>query len=255
MATIQAGAVMMPGLVGDVSIPRQTSDSVATWRTEGGIATESDPVFDAVTLTPHRLTSYTVYSMQLLRQSTLDIDKIVADTLYYSIANALETAGLEGSGTSQVPAGILNAGVNDAAHGSSNPTVASWANIVNMEKMVAVDNALVAKMAYICKATAAAKLKTTTRDSTAGGYIWENDPLLKGTIDGYPAFVTNVYTDDTIIFGDWTQLMYGQWGGLDLLVNPFSLDTYAQVRVVIAGYFDVALRHAESFARIDDLKL
>jgi len=253
MSTIKAGAKMMSGLVGDVSIPRLTTDSVATWRTEGGIATESDPVFDAVTLTPHRLTTYTVYSMQLLRQSTLNIDKIVADTLYYSIANALETAGLEGSGTSQVPAGILNAGVNDATHGSSNPTVASWANIVNMESMVAVDNALASSMAYICKATAAAKLKTTTRDSTAGGYIWENDPLLKGTIDGYPAFVTNVFTDDTIIFGDWTQMMYGQWGGLDLLVNPYSLDTYAQVRVVIAGYFDVALRHAESFARIDDL--
>ena len=253
MATVRAGAKMLPGLVGDVSIPRQTTDSVATWRTEGGIATESDPVFDAVTMTPHRLTSYTVYSMQLLRQSTLDIDKIVADTLYYSIANALETAGLEGSGTSQVPAGILNASVNDATHGSSNPTVASWANIVNMEKMIAVDNALAAKMAFIMKTTAAAKLKTTVRDSTAGGFIWEQDPLLGGTVNGYPALTSNVYTDDTVIFGDWTQLMYGQWGGLDLLVNPFSLDTYAQVRVVIAGYFDVALRHAQSFSRIDDL--
>ena len=255
MATMQAGAQMMAGLVGDVSIPRQATDSVATWRTEGGLAKQSDPTFEALTLTPHRLTTFTEYTMQLLRQSTLNIDKIVSDTLFYSIANALEAAALEGSGTSQVPAGILNASVNDATHGSTAPTLASWANIINMEKMVAVDNAMVAKMAFIVKATAAAKLKTTTRDSTAGGYIWENDPLLKGTIDGYPAFVTNVFSDDTIIYGDWSQLLVGQWGGLDLLVNPYSLDTYATVRVVVAGYFDVGLRHLESFSRIDDLKL
>ncbi len=254
MPTMAAGAQMLSGLVGDISIPRLATDSVATWRTEGGVATESDPTFEAVTMKPHRLTSYTVYSMQLLRQGTPDVTQIVNNTLYYSIANALETAALEGSGTSQVPQGILNASnVNDATHGSSSATVASWTNIINMEKMVAVDNALAAKMAWIVKSTAAAKLKTTARDSVAGGYIWENDPLLGGTVDGYPAYVTNVFTDDTVIFGNFAELMYGQWGGLDLLINPYSLDTYAQVRVVIAGYFDVALRHGQSFSRIDDL--
>ena len=255
MATVKAGATLMTGLEGDLSIPKLSSDSTATWRTEGGVATQSDPVFAAVTMTPHRLTTFTEFTNQLLRQSSLDIEAIVRNTLYYSIANALETAALEGSGTSQVPQGILNASVNDATHGSTAPTLASWSNIIDMEKMVAVDNALAAKMAFIVKSTAAAKLKTTTRDSTAGGYIWENDPLLGGTIDGYPAYVTNVYTDDSIIFGNWAELMIGQWGGIDLLVNPYSLDTYATVRVVIAGYYDVAVKHAESFARIDDLKL
>ncbi len=256
MATIKAGAKMMSGLVGDVTMPRLATDSVATWRTEGGVAKQSDPTFEALTLTPHRLTTYTEYTMQLLRQSSLDIDQIVQNTLFYSIANALETAGLEGSGTSQVPAGILNAGVNDATHGSTAATLASYLNIVNMEKMIAVDNALVAKMAYIMKTAAAAKLKTTPKvSSTDSVHIWENDPLLGGVVNGYPALVTNVYTDDTIIFGDWTALNYGQWGGLDLLVNPYSLDTYATVRVIIAGYFDVGLTHVESFSRIDDLKL
>ena len=255
MATMRAGATMLTGLVGDVSIPRQATDSTATWRSEGGVATESDPTFEAVTMTPHRLTSYTIYSMQLLRQGTPDITKIVNDTLYYSIANALETAAFEGDGTSNVPVGILNGtNVGDATHGSTNPTLASWANIVNMESMVAVDNALAARMAYIMKATAAAKLKTTARDSVGGGYIWEGS-LAGAPVNGYPAYVTNVFTDDSIVFGDFSALMYGQWGGLDLLINPYSLDTYAQIRVVIAGYFDIALRHGQSFSRIDDLKL
>jgi len=254
MASVQAGAQMLTGLVGDVSIPRLATDSSATWRTEGGVATESDPTFEAVTMTPHRLTSYTVYSMQLLRQGTPDVTGIVNDTLFYSIANALETAAFEGDGTSQVPVGILNGtNVNDATHGSTSATVANWTNIVNMEKMVAVDNALAARMAYIMKATAAASLKVTEKASSTGQFIYGQDPLLGGTVNGYPAYVSNIFTNDSVIFGDFSALMYGQWGGLDLLVNPYSLDTYAQVRVVIAGYFDVALRHGQSFARINDL--
>ena len=254
MASMRAGATMMTGLVGDVAIPRQATDSTATWRTEGGIATESDPTFESVTMTPHRLTSYTVYSMQLLRQGTPDVTKIVNDTLYYSIANALEAAAFEGDGTSQVPVGILNGtNVNDATHGSSNPTVASWANIVNMEKMVAVDNAFAAKMAYIMKATAAAKLKVTEKASSTAQFIYGQDPLLGGSVNGYPAYIFNGFTNDTVVFGDFSALIYGQWGGLDLLVNPYSLDTYAQIRVVIAGYFDIALKHGQSFARINDL--
>ena len=253
MASVSAGATFMNGLVGDVAIPRLATDSVATWRTEGGIATESDPTFESVTMTPHRLTSYTVYSMQLLRQSTLDIDKIVSDTLSYSIANALETAAFEGDGTSQVPVGILNGNnVNDADHGSTS-TLASWGNIVNMEKMIAVDNALAAKMAFIMKAPAAAQLKITSADSVGGGYIWQNDPLLGGTVNGDPAYVSNVFTNNSIIFGNFAELMFGQWGGLDLLINPYSRDTYAEVRVVIAGYFDVALKHGQSFATMNAL--
>jgi len=55
------------------------------------------------------------------------------------------------------------------------------------------------------------------------------------------------------LFGNWSELLFGQWGGIDLLINPYSLDTYAQIRVVAAGYYDVAVKHVESFARINDV--
>ena len=254
MASMKAGAMLWTGLEGDVSIPKASANSTATWRSEGGVSTQSDPTFTAVTMSPNRLTTHTEYTMQLLKQSTIDIERFVRENLYYSIANALETAIYEGSGSSNQPTGILEASVNDATHGSTNPTAATWANIVGMESMVAVDNALNAACAYIMKSTAAASLKTTEKASNTAQFIWQDAPLTGGTVNGYPAFVTNVFTDDTVIFGNFKELIVGQWGqGLDLLVNPYSLDTYATIRVVVAGYYDVALRHAESFARIDDL--
>jgi len=257
MVSLQAGAQLWTGLEGDISIPRAASNSVATWRSEGGIATQSDPTFEAVTMSPNRLTTYTEYTQQLLKQSTNDIEGFIRENLYYSIANALETAVYEGDGASNQPTGILNAtGVGDATHGSSNPTVCSWANIVNMEKHVAVDNALKSGMAYVMKSTAAAKMKVTTKSDYQGGYIWESfAPIApKGMVNGYDSYVTNVFTDDTVIFGNFADLIVGQWGGgLDLLVNPYSLDTYATIRVVVAGYYDLAVKHGQSFSRIDDL--
>lgn len=254
MASLRAGASLWTGLEGDISIPKASGNSTAYWRSEGGLATQSDPTFTAVTMSPNRLTAYTEYTQQLLKQSSIDIERFVRENLYYSIANALETAVYEGTGSSNQPTGILEASVNDATHGSTNPTAASWANIVNMESMVAVDNALTAKMAYVMKSTAAAALKTTEKASNTAQFIWGQDPLLGGVVNGYPALVTNVFTDDTVIFGNFSELIIGKWGsGLDLLVNPYSLDTYATIRVVVAGYYDLAIKHAESFARIDDL--
>jgi HK97 family phage major capsid protein len=243
------------GLKGDVSIPKASANSTAYWRSEKGVATQSDPTFTVVTLTPNRLTAYTEYTNQLLIQSSINVEQFVRDNLAYSVANALEIAAFEGSGSSNVPQGILNAGVNDATHGSTNPTACNWSNIVGMEKMIAVDNALAARMAYVMKATAAAKLKVTKKDTYQGGFIWENySPLMpEGLVNGYPALVTNVFTNDTVIFGNFSELMIGQWGGLDILVNPYTLDTYDTVRVIIAGYYDVAVKHAESFARINDM--
>ena len=255
MVSLQAGVSLMTGLQGDLSFPKASANSTAYWRSEKGVATQSDPTFTAVTMTPNRLTAYTEYTNQLIRQSSIDVERFVRENLFYSVANALETAVYEGSGSSNVPQGILNASVNDATHGSTNPTAANWANIVNMEQMVAVDNALMGKMAYIMKSSAAGKLKRTLKSDYQGGYIWENyTPLApQGLVNGYPAYITNVFTNDTVLFGNWAEGMVGQWGGLDILVNPFTLDTYDTVRVIIAGYYDFAVRHAESFARINDL--
>ena len=54
------------------------------------------------------------------------------------------------------------------------------------------------------------------------------------------------------IFGNWADLLIGMWGGLDLQVNPFSLDTKGAVRIVAFQDIDIAVRHVESFSAIQD---
>ena len=265
MASVGAGAKLLTGLSGDVAFPRRATDSAATWRSEGGLSTQSDPTYEQVTLTPKRLTTHTEFTHQLLRQSSIDVEAEVRDTLFYAVANALETAVYSGSGSSNQPTGILNtSGVNDGDHGS-NGTILSWDNVVGLETMVATDNGMAAKMAYITNATAAGKMKTTLKSTYQGGYIWEMfTPLTKGMVNGYDAYITNNISNSitrgtnsncsALVFGDWSQLLIGQFGAVDLIVNPYSLDTYGEIRVVVAGYYDIAVKQPKAFAAIAGLE-
>jgi HK97 family phage major capsid protein len=260
----RAGATVMGNLNGDVKFPRRASDSTATWRSEGGLSTQSDPTYEALTLTPNRLTAYTVFSRQLLRQSSMDVEAEVKDSLMYGHMNALETAVFTGSGTSNQPTGLFASAINDGDHGS-NGTVLNWDNIIQLERMVAEDNALEGSLAYITNAKAAGKMKKTLKSTYQGGYIWEMfTPLTDGMINGYNAYITNALSStltrgtgtglSAIVFGNWRDLIIGQWGALEFIVNPYSRDTYDEIRVTGVGYFDLGLRHVESFAAIEGLE-
>ena len=260
----RAGATILSGLQGDVKFPRRASDSAAAWRSEGGEATQGDPGYEALTMTPKRLTGYSVYSRQFLRQGSIDVENEVRDTLLYGHLNALETAVFTGSGSSNQPTGLFASSINDGDHGS-NGTVLTWENIIQLERMVAEDNALVGNLAYITNATAAGKMKQTLKSTYQGGYIWEMfTPLTDGMINGYSAYVTNAVPNSltrgtgtglsAVVFGNWADLIIGQWGAIEFIVNPYSRDTYDEIRVTGVGYFDLGLRHVNSFAAIEGLE-
>jgi HK97 family phage major capsid protein/HK97 family phage prohead protease len=261
----RAGATILSNLQGDIKFPRRASDSVAYWRSEGGLATQSDSTYEALTLSPNRLTAYSMFSRQFLRQSSFDVEAEVRDTLMYAHLNALETAVYTGSGTSNQPTGLFASSINDGDHGS-NGTVLNWDNIVQLERMVADDNALDGSLAYITSSKAAGTMKVTLKSTYQGGYIWSMDQALAdGSLNGYDAYVSNnVPTNLTrgtgsnltaVIFGNWKDLIIGQWGAMEFIVNPYSRDQYDEIRITGVGYFDLGLRHVESFAAIEGLEV
>jgi len=67
--------------------------------------------------------------------------------------------------------------------------------------------------------------------------------LTKGTASGICS---------AIIFGNFADLIIGMWGGLDLMVDPYSNSTSGTVRVVALQDVDVAVRNAVSFSAMKD---
>lgn len=247
-SVMQAGATMLSGLQGDVKIPKKTAASSAGWiATEGGAAAESEPTLGQVTMSPKTLGAFTDITRLMMMQSSLDIEALIRNDLSTALALAIDLGALAGSGTLGQPTGIKNvSGINaPTAFAGVNPT---FAEIVAMETAVAEDNALMGNLAYILPAGMYGALKTTTKDAGSGQFVVEPG----NTINGYRAIVSNQVTAGDLYFGNFSDLLVGMYGGLDITVDPFTNSTSGTVRIVALQTMDVAVRHAVSFAFNND---
>ena len=242
-SVMAAGARMLGGLSGDVKIPKKTAAASAAWiASEGGAATESEMTVGNVSLAPKTLGAFTDVTRQLLIQSSLDVEGLIRDDLVKAMALAIDKAGLEGTGSSGQPTGILStSGVNTVTNfAAANPT---FAEVVTLETAVAEDNALNGNLAYILPASMNGALKTTAKDAGSGQFVSQG-----GQINGYNAIVSNQATAGNLYFGNFDDLLIGMFGGLDIVVDPYTASTTGTVRVVALQSVDVGVRHAESFA-------
>jgi HK97 family phage major capsid protein len=247
-SVMQAGARMLTGLSGDVKIPKKTAASTAGWiSTEGGAASESEMTVGTVSMVPRNLGAFTDLTRQLMLQSSLDVEALIRDDLAQALALAIDKAGLEGTGSSGQPTGILStSGVNTVtAFAAAVPT---FAEVVTLETALAEDNALMGNLAYILPASMYGGLKTKEKATGTAQFVVEPG----NTINGYRAIVSNQATAGNLYFGNFSDLLIGMWAGLDILVDPYTSSTSGTVRIVALQTVDVAVRHAVSFAYGND---
>jgi len=249
-SVMQAGARMLNGLSGDVKIPKKTAAAAAGWiATEGGASAESEMTVGSVSLVPKTLGAHSDVTRQLLIQSSLDVEALIRDDLAQAIALAIDLGALSGSGSSGQPTGIKNtSGINTVDFGTAPDLVPTFAQVVDMETQVAIDNALTGNLAYIMGAAMYGALKTTTVDSGSGRFVVEPG----GTINGYRGIVSNQAAAGDAYFGNFADLLVGMFGGLDIVVDPYTASTSGTVRVVALQSCDVAVRNAVSFCLGND---
>jgi len=237
----ELGATVIRDLQGDVALPKQTGRATGYWLNEGGSPTESDQAVGQVSLRPKTVGAFTDITRRLQLQSSLDAEEFVKRDLATTLALMIDLAAINGVGSQNQPLGILNTtGIGSVTiNAASTP---DWGDIVDLEKSIAVDNALIGNLAYLVNATIAANMKQTAKESGYPTYLMED-----GRANGYKVGVSNQVPADTIIFGNFSDLIIGLWSGLDLTVDPYTHSTSGTVRVVALQDVDVALRHAESF--------
>ena len=235
-------ATVLNGLSGDVKIPRKSAASTAAFiSSEGGAAGESEMTIGSVTMSPKTLGAYTDCTRQLLIQSSLDVENLIRNDLAQSMAIAIDDGALEGSGSSGNPTGITNtSGINTVSLSSA--AAPTWAEMVSMETAVRVDNALMGDLAYIVHPTNYGTLKTTEKATNTAQFVANNDE-----INGYKAIVSPQMTANNYVFGNFSDLLVGFFGGVDILVDPYSNSTSGTVRVVALQSMDSNVRHAVSF--------
>lgn len=271
------GPTVLSGLVGNVAIPRQISQTATYWVTEATAITQAEATFDQVTMSPKQLGARSQYSRLMLQQSTPDIEGVVRNDLAKVMALGLDLAAINGSGSAGQPRGILNqAGIGSVAMGTNgaaltNATTASTSGLdqlIQLERAVDVANALNGNLWYLTNAKVVAQLKQLK--TQYADYLWTGDRQdttsgTAGGINGYRVARSNQVPStlvkgtsgavcSALVFGDFSQLIIGMWGGLEILPNPYGSGYNAgSVDIRAMQTCDLNVRHVESFAAITDI--
>lgn len=239
LALAGAGMTTLSGINGNISIPKQSGSSQAYWVGEGSSPTESQQTIEQVNLSPKTCGAFTDFSRKLLLQSDISVEAMVRDDLAKSLALELDRVGLNGSGSSNQPLGIINTtGIGT----QSLTSFGTFEEYIGMETDVAVANADAGSLRYIINASARGALKSTKKDAGSGEFVFSDNE-----INGYPVTVSNQLSNNDALFGDFSQLIMAMWSGLDLTVDPYAGATAGTVRIIALQDVDFAVKQPGAF--------
>ena len=222
---VGAGAKYLTNLVGDVQVPIMGASNVG-WAGEVADAVSGDPSFSHVTLQPKRITAYIDLSKQFIAQDSLAAEQLIREDLVKAINNKLEATilGAESGSTTQ-PQGMFDA--------ISATSVSGFADVCNKEADVEDAN-INGDCVYI--------MSNKAKSTKSTQLVMEN-----GEIDGTKVFNTSHVNGKKYLYGDFSNLAIGQWGAIDLTVDPYTLARSGQIRLVVNAYFDAKILRPSAF--------
>jgi HK97 family phage major capsid protein len=244
---MRLGATTMPGLVGSVAIPKQITAATANWfASEAGTATESNITFGQLPLTPKTVGGYVEISRQLLLQSTPNAEGIVNADLAKVIGLAVDSAALTGPGTAGQPTGIAST----SGVGTANPATGTnigYADMIRFQTTVAGSNAMMPGFGYVTTPTIAGILMGKPRFTNSDTPIWGGN-ILDGSVVGAQALTSLQVSSATMFGGDFSQVVIGEWGVLEIEANPYAQFQSGIVGVRALYSVDVGVRYPAAFA-------
>lgn len=231
---VAAGAKYMSGLIGDVQVPIMGAGNV-TWEGEVASAKEAGYTFTSKKLQPKRLTAYVDISTQFLVQDSIGAEQAIRADIVAAINSKLESTILgSAQGSTTTPAGIF--------YGQTPKKITTFKDICDLEASIEDAN-VIGECKYVMSNKAKAALRNMAKSSKSTQLVMEN-----GEVDGTPVLNTSNVEAQNIAYGDWNNLAIGQWGSIDLVVDPYTLAKDGQVRIVINAFFDAVTLRPEAFA-------
>jgi HK97 family phage major capsid protein/HK97 family phage prohead protease len=265
--TALLGATFLPGLVGKVAIPRQISQTGTYWVGESGAITEGEATFDQVTLQPRTIGALSKISRLMMLQSTPAIEMLARRDLMSVGALAIDLAALSGTGASNQPTGINNQAGVGSVIGGTNGANLSFDHIISLQYATKAANAPQASTGYALNSKSIGYL--STQKASTGQYLWDpqggltnaSPDRLKGRLYAESQQLRSTLTKGTAtgicseaIYGNWQELLVGEWGVTEIAVNPFDSTGFANGDIILRMFqtIDIGVRHGASFAVMSD---
>lgn len=233
---INAGAKYLTNLQGNVKLPVMGKGNVA-WEGEVASAKDFGTTITAKELKPKRLTAFIDVSKQFLNQQSADAETTLRADIVNAIGEKLQQTILGTAvGSETQPNGIFSI---DA---SAVTSVTTFKDVCDLEAKVDDSNAG-ANRCYLVSNKAKAGLRNMAKSTKSSELVMQN-----GEIDGTKVYATSSIADKYIAYGDFSNLVIGQWGGIDLVVDQYTVAKEGCVRLVINCYFDAVVTRPEAIA-------
>ena len=273
---MRAGATVLDNLIGaPVEIPKQTGGATGYWVGENQTITESNPTVGQIALYPKAAAALVKLSNRLLNLSNPSAEAMVRRDIAQTLALKIDLAALEGAGSASEPMGlssiIPSTHDNAVAIGAAGGTF-TYDQAIEMEGKLDVANALRGKLSYIMHPIVSRKLKSLKIQNFSGQsasqpyYFLPMTDAQMSTSLGYP-FLKTTQIDITrtksstsdashVYFGNWSELLVGQWGGLELMASQEADTAFATNQTWIRAIqeVDTNVRHDASFSICHDAR-
>lgn len=256
---LQLGAQYLTGLVGNFNMPRENAVFTPGWKAENGTADESSPTFKDAAFAPKRCTGWMKISLQFLRQTSPAVEQYLYNQIMLGHAEAIDYAGFSGPGTNSPTGILLDADVAVTVIGDNGGAITQ----AILDEM---DTALRGRKNYrptsiVTTAKVRAVLRNLKIDEGSGLFVWDRKD---DRIDGKPAFDTTHLPDNltkgtssgvcsALIEGTFSDAMYGQWGGTEILNDPYTAAKDGFVTMISHQYVDFHVIRPAGFQIIKDI--
>ncbi|OXB01742.1 hypothetical protein B0A75_04690 [Flavobacterium oncorhynchi] len=240
------GATFMTGLQGGDVPLIVASDFAMEFLAEGASITRQKKQYAGPSLSPKRAGGAVEISNRLILQSSPDVENLVMTGLRNGFSQLLESASINGAG-GVAPTGLLS--YSGVLSGSSSAS-ATRALVLELQALIEQNNSTEKSLGYLMSPQLKAILKQVKTDAGSGVFVLQDEKL-----DGYNFVATSLMpalnsgVNFPLIFGDFAQMVIGQWGAINIKVNPFSADLEDSVRVTLNTHADMQIANPKAFAK------
>ena len=238
------GTTTLQGMTGNLKFPRVSVKATGTAEGEVDANAAAGLEMDELTLSPQRVSAKTTYSKQLLLQGGAAVDLVIAQELQNAMNAFIDTKAFDTLDGATID--------NQSTDGSTTLTAAI---AVAMESAVLAAGGNLAAARYVMSPTAYKFAKNLAQVSSVSALF----DLGTNTFNGYPAIATPYLTDASsgvgqMLFGNFAQgCILAYFGGIDLLVDPYSAAGNAQIVLHVNRFFDFDVRQAGALSKIVDI--
>ncbi|HHZ5732869.1 TPA: phage major capsid protein [Escherichia coli] len=204
------GVTVLSGLNSPIAVPKMTASSVEAFGfvDENGSAPESKATFENVKMAPKTFAGGNPISRQSLK-TVPNIATLITDHINKAVRIKLEQLILSDKDNTRGPKGL----VKQLVDGGRVTKKAAFSYKDFLKEIAALTDAGVPAQSikFAMSGATAAELESTLKDNGVSGYIIEN-----GKLAGYDVVTSGVIPADHIVLGDFSGIMIGEWGGLEL---------------------------------------